>query len=52
LEKKYRVNAELIPAIAARSEARFTSTSAALSTVTSKYETLAQRYGFNVCGQS
>lgn len=52
LATKFRVNAELIPAVETHSEARLTSASASLSTVTSHYESLAQRYGFNVCGQS
>ncbi len=52
LAKRLRVTARLIPPVETHNKARFTSTSAALATVTSKYETLAQRYGFNVCGQS
>jgi hypothetical protein len=52
LAKKFHVNAELIPAVETHSKAKLTRTSAALSTVTSKYESLAQRYGFNTCGQS
>jgi Peptidase A4 family len=52
LAKKFHVNAELIPAVETHSKAKLTRASAALSTVTSKYESLAQRYGFNACGQS
>lgn len=52
LAKEFHVNAELIPAVETHNKAELTRTSAALSTVTSKYEGLAQRYGFNTCGQS
>jgi hypothetical protein len=52
LAKGLRANAGLIPAIETHSTAKFTRSSAALSTTTSKYESLAQRYGFNVCGQN
>ena len=51
LANRYRVNAELVPAVATHSEAKFATASAALSAATSRYESLAQRYGFNVCGQ-
>jgi hypothetical protein len=51
LAEKFRVNAELIPAVATHSKTRFAHASEALAAATSRYETLAQRYGFNVCGQ-
>ena len=50
LAQKFHVNAELIPAVETHSKAKLSHVSAALSTVTSKYESLAQRYGFNVLG--
>jgi hypothetical protein len=51
LAEKFRVNAELIPAVETHSKTRFASASEALAAATSRYESLAQRYGFNVCGQ-
>jgi hypothetical protein len=51
LAEKFHVNAELIPAVERHSKTRFTSASDALAAATSRYESLAQRYGFNVCGQ-
>ena len=52
LAKTLRTNAKLIPAVEAHSKAKFNRTSEALFTMTSNYEGLAQRYGFNVCGES
>jgi hypothetical protein len=47
-----RASAEVIPAIEAGSKAAFTRASAAAVGVALRYESLAQRYGFNVCGQN
>jgi hypothetical protein len=52
LAKKFQVNAELVSAVETHSKTKLDRTSATLSMVTSEYESLAQRYGFNVCGQS
>ena len=51
LAEKLRVNAELIPAVETHSKTRLARASEALAAATSRYESLAQRYGFNVCGQ-
>ncbi len=52
LAEKFRVTAELIPAIETKSKPRFARATEAIAAATSRYESLAQRYGFNVCGQS
>jgi Peptidase A4 family len=52
LARVLHVSAEIIPAVETHSKAKFASTSATLTTLSSNYETLAQRYGFNVCGES
>jgi hypothetical protein len=51
LAKTIHLEAELIPAVKTDNKVKFTHSLVAASAADLRYETLAQRYGFNVCGQ-
>jgi Peptidase A4 family len=51
LARMFRLDAELVPAVKNDDKGRLTRTATETAAADAKYESLAQRYGFDVCGQ-